>query len=447
VSKPLDDLGGFCCWCVILEGFAMACPICFFTEANQRKLKNDSDSDRFESRLLNYKNNFISDVQKLEKLSTCNCYNTYNDQGIVNWTDLFLYALTSSIDEINNAFQTIIDIYEKYVSQNPKIATDSLWRYLESKNLLTDHYQFERRLLFRARVKVKDDNSDTWEAKDYFHIPFSKRHLVKEQRFSVNGQPMLYFGSSVLNLTKELNSIIDNLAVAAFIPPQKLKIFDLRNSISEVIEKILPAIFDENCNIPYDDERCSISRHTIVKDIHRTILAHVSTLHVDSTEKSFIAEYIIPQMLTTALLENGYSGIVYPSTKDYSDILGHHKFSSHHINFAIFAPYDRENDININFFNSFIIATLDQKNRQNFQIEDIETSVKNFHTQPVDIQRNYLHLVHYFNAHVSYLKNSKVSNVDYFENEIGKIELELFIKILNKVTLYSVDSEKNIHEN
>lgn len=37
------------------------------------------------------------------------------------------------------------------------------------------------------------------------------RYLVSNQRFSITGQPMLYFGNSLYITTKELENTIENL--------------------------------------------------------------------------------------------------------------------------------------------------------------------------------------------------------------------------------------------
>ena len=38
-----------------------------------------------------------------------------------------------------------------------------------------------------------------------FHIPFNKRYLIGNQRYSLTGQPMLYIGSSVIDVAKEID--------------------------------------------------------------------------------------------------------------------------------------------------------------------------------------------------------------------------------------------------
>lgn len=40
---------------------------------------------------------------------------------------------------------------------------------------------------------------------DLFHVPFEKRHLIGNNRFSLSGLPCLYFGSSIYGCWEEMN--------------------------------------------------------------------------------------------------------------------------------------------------------------------------------------------------------------------------------------------------
>ena len=107
-------------------------------------------------------------------------------------------------------------------------------------------------LLFRAREK------GVYGVNDFFHIPFNKRDLVSNNRFSISGQPMLYLGYSILTLEKELNIQIDNLSIAAFLPKYStyypLKINEIGNEIfSEMVNSLL-AIFNAGSKVEFHYE-------------------------------------------------------------------------------------------------------------------------------------------------------------------------------------------------
>ena len=76
---------------------SMACPICFFRDSYQRKLKVKTfGTKRFEDKLILYKTIYLGEIQKLKSLSGCSCYKKYNHKLLVTWLDEFLLDLKSS---------------------------------------------------------------------------------------------------------------------------------------------------------------------------------------------------------------------------------------------------------------------------------------------------------------------------------------------------------------
>ena len=113
----------------------MSCPICFFRENYQKKLKTDSFGiSRFENKLRDYKKNFIYSIQKMDSLSKCSCISSYNNKNMIEWTDAFLNELERSRYEISNTFDSLIGIYDFFINGKQKIATDKLWEYLNTSN-------------------------------------------------------------------------------------------------------------------------------------------------------------------------------------------------------------------------------------------------------------------------------------------------------------------------
>jgi hypothetical protein len=414
----------------------MTCPVCFFRESYQKELKKRTFGiDRFEHKLVKYKEIFINEVQKMDSLSNCSCYHTYNQPEMINWTDSFLNTLYNSRYQIYSAFDNIVAIYECLISKSQKTATEDLWLFLKNQRLLAqpENPIAYSKLLFRAR---KNDGFDKQDIKQYFHIPFSKRHLVGNQRFSVSGQPMLYFGSSVLAIAKELELKTSEMAVAAFLPSYSVyynqNVFSLTNHIGDLIENSLPGIFSAGSKISYDDNHLALNRSTISRDIHKAILMHVCTFPTEN-KGSFVAEYAIPQMLTTALLENGYAGVIFPSTKDYSDLNGHHRFSSHHLNVGLFVPYDDKNDTNEDFLKTFSTFTFNGAEKFNLTTNEVIDKSKGIiEVNKVSSTNNndYIIPICDFKLRTEYMSDSEISGVKYFETDIGKVELELYMKML-----------------
>lgn len=354
---------------------------------------------------------------------------------MVSWTDSFLDGLIDREFEVSNAFDSIISIYEDFVGKNQKIATDKLWLYLDAHQLITqsENSITYTKLLFRGRPKGVFDEKNI---RELFHVPFSKRHLIGNQRFSVSGQPMLYFGSSILAITKETEKEINELAIAAFLPSYsfyyKSKIFSLTNHIGDCIEKSLPGIVSEGGKISYTDERFSPSQKTIVSDIHQTVLMHICTFPTEF-KGSFVAEYAIPQMLTSALLEHGYAGLIFPSTKDYSNLTGNHNFSSHHINLGLFVPYDKNNDINESLLNTFSSFAMDGLESYDLTIDSIlrkASEVVGLNKKSTKNNNDYIIPIVQLKHYIEYMNASLISDINYFETDIGKLELEFYMKML-----------------
>lgn len=414
----------------------MSCPVCFFREEHQKKLKTSTFTNvRFENRLRKYKEIFIDGIHKMDSLSNCTCISTYDNAELIEWTDAFLNELKTSVQIINEAFDSIISIYDDFIIKSQKVASDSLWEYLNEKNLVSrnEHPISYTKLLFRGRVKSNFNENDV---NNYFHIPFSIRQLVGNQRFSVSGQPMLYFSSSVLAITKELESSVENLAIAGFLPDYSKyyhsKIFDLQNHLNNSIENTLPGILTTDLNISYYQNDINPNQATIAKDIHETVLMNICTFPV-LVKGSFISEYVIPQLLTSVLLQENYTGIIFPSTKDFSNLTGNHRFSSHHLNIGIFVPYDDENDINEKLKGTFsnFLATTDYIDVTVEEVmEKIEAIFKT--NKASDVNNNdYIIPVVKLELHLEYVKESKIDGVEYFNTDIGKAELRLYWEMLN----------------
>lgn len=414
----------------------MSCPVCFFRNNYQNDLKRKTFGiGRFENKMRKYQDYFLSDISNMQSQSNCECASLYNNKEMIKWTDSFLNTLKKSADEINAAFGSLISVYEDYICKSSKVAADNLWKYLSNQGLLseTESVHSYTKLLFRARVQNGFDKKDPTE---YFHIPFSKRHLVKSQRFSVSGQPMLYFGSSVLAVFKEMESDFDKLAVAGFLPKYPdfygQRIFSLKNHINDSIENALLGIFEAGGNASFLNGFIRPNLTTISNDIHESVLMHLCTFPTEF-KNSFIPEYIIPQLLTTALLEHGYAGLVFPSTKNFCNLNGQHRFSTHQMNIGIFVPYDPVNDLNKTMFQKFTIFP----NINNDFLNVTKTEVVTKAQKIVDITKmpnannnDYIIPLAQFILHIEYISNSILDGIPYFDTRIGKTELGLYLEML-----------------
>jgi hypothetical protein len=289
-------------------------------------------------------------------------------------------------------------------------------------------------IFYRGR---KADKWDELSPLEYFHIPFSLRHFVGNQRFSISGQPMVYLASSVVAARKELETAICDLRFAAFVPKKELfagaKFFNLKNHYADLILNSMPEIIDSGARIRFDDRTFGGSLGTLESDIARTVLMHLCTYPVEK-RGAFMAEYVIPQLLTTTVQENDYVGIVFPSTKDYSDVFEHHRFSRHHINLGVFVPYDAVNDISLKLFEKFNIYLPSKfttpATTQTFydELGDVIKLNKNSHRTHEENQDFIPNILN--KLQIEYRSSGFIDGKPYFDGPDGQFELNLASVVL-----------------
>lgn len=407
----------------------MTCPLCFFKKTTQRELKDKclkSGIDRFEDRLKEYKKLFITELSEMKTVSECHCKEELNIQNSVNlqWFDDFREKLVSKKSSIEEIFDELSRCYHHFLEGNPRKAHCSLWQFIRKSKLMNQDVLVGKllngKLLFRGR-KVQEPINKKLKNTDLFHIPFNKRELVSHGRFSVSGQPMLYCGFSSFIVAKELDAAIDELAMIAFLPKKPLalgKIFGL-TSIHETFSNIICPLLQEEVSIAYNNDTLDPSVATLDRDIKQTILLELCTFpRPHQKEDKFTAEYMLPQMLSSVLMSKGYKGIIYPSTKDCSDLTGVHTFSRYDLNVALFVDYHSEkmhDEKLLDFFETALYPHCKES-----EIPDVSIAIVE---QQLDV---------YAKSHYEYLRDSELKGTQkkYFETPFGKTELALHKNIL-----------------
>ncbi|MFA5518537.1 MAG: hypothetical protein WDA74_04715 [Spirochaetota bacterium] len=262
------------------------------------------------------------------------------------------------------------------------------------------------------------------------------RYYIGNQRFSISGQPMLYFGKSVLGIVKELGKSYQDLVLAAFLPKYYIyshkRIFELKNTIFDVLVKVLPGLFADGGKLDYFDTRLSPNIDTIQNDLQRSILAEVLTFPVEN-KYTFVEEYVLPQILTSILMNNNYNGIIFPSTKDYSNLSNSHLFSDFDLNTALFVSCDKSSNYDQNLKNTFFELTTDGSEKFNLKPVDILSQMETVFTKNRASSQNnngfILPLVK-TKLHIKYLEKSTLDGIPYFETNEGKLELEFYLKLV-----------------
>ncbi len=414
----------------------MGCIACFISDEHQSALKNECfNLDRFEDKLSKYKRLYIDEVDNLKSISKCDCKYKNTNHDYVKWTDDFFGELLNNKKIIENTFDELIEIYIDYISKSSKVAIYRLWKFLEEEGLLKDTedgFSYST-LFYRARKRGKFDENDI---KELFHISFADREKVGSQRFSISGQPMLYLAKSTIGLEKELSMPLKDLSIAAFLPFYKdfyeRKYYTIKNSLFNNIVIALPK-FQEDEN-PFDYYNCVLEPNcnSIKIDLKKSILSQILTFPIkDGVKNSFVPEYVLPQMLTTALLEHNYSGVAFPSTKDFSETNHYDISSDYNSNFAIFVDYSRKSLYDYKLLTYFLYFTFDGNEKMNYSVKDILDKIEliSILHKESKIDMDFFIPLGNLNFHIEQMKSSKINNVNYFDTIYGKVELEFISKV------------------
>ena len=128
---------------------------------------------------------------------------------------------------------------------------------------------------FRIR---SNETYDLYSPIEMFHIPFEKRSLTTNQRYSISGYPCLYLGTSVYGCWEELNRPnIDMSNVVAMNNIESLTIMDLS------LSGISTNLFTE-------------------EDLYNITLSLICSLRVNDKNSPFKPEYIIPQAILGCMI-------------------------------------------------------------------------------------------------------------------------------------------------
>lgn len=416
----------------------MTCPICFFRDAHQRSLKLKTFGiNRFESKLDNYKKLYVDELKKLKKLKECICYQSYSNESLCLWVDEFLSDIHQHIGLIESTFDKIKLSYVKFISENQRSAINSLYEFLEESSLIDRTVNSSEliRALFRARWKGEFNPKDI---KEFFHIPFSKRHLVGSQRFSIPGLPLLYIGSSILTVEKELEANSSNdLEYSIFLPSYShfysARIFSLRNDINDLLENSLPGLMDDGVYYPYSGDGSYSYKPRFAREIQANILLQICTFPTEY-KKSFIPEYVVPQMLTVALQEKKFDGLCFPSTKCFGSLRDNHRFSSHHLNFVLFTKYSATYEHDRELFNRFYTFTFEKKENVSKKVVlDVVEKVCELNRNSDINNTDFIMPLVRAKLKIEYLENSSIEGIKYFDTDIGKTELSLYLDMANEM--------------
>jgi len=412
----------------------MSCIICFFDTNNQKKLRNECDiEDRFEKKLSIYRDIFIESLESLQKVEQCECLKNKNNKANETITALnnYLEILQGKKELFINIFNELISIYQSYITKSQYSALDKFWVFFKKYKLdqiKVDEDILNKNLWYRCRNKKDDLPKDIYH---FYHIPFNKRGNISNQRFSISGQPMLYLANSLYIATKELGKDIYELETSAFFLNRikNQKIYNLRNTLFKEVVNISRTLSSlENNKNNNTDELINKIKELFNsiddKDIAQYILASMCTFKKNENSKSHIAEYVMPQMLTSLLLKHNYAGIFFPSTKDLSDMTIKFTDIDYDLNLALFVNYSYNDNYDEDLLKSLDYYLINNNKTSNIKLED---AIQFYNSLEC---KEYFSKIFIFNETVN-LKNRNLNGIDYYESIVGEAELEFIMKFLN----------------
>ena len=319
------------------------CILCALDEVNHFEWRNAAQEHGTHNHqhLSNYRKIVLEKFSQLQPVSSCPVHKNLDPVSITFWESSKKHVNYGEIAKV--FFDKIEQIYNLWNQGDVTKATielNSLFDEMKSSGSDKVEYSNLPLFMFRERTDGETSRDGLW------HIPFEDRYKVKNYRFSISGRPMLYLGSSVVDIVYEMRqeNCADNTKhmVSTFIRKKDLDIFDLTNEMPLYVHAIW-GIVQGGGNIEFDDPRYNLINKfpILIKKLLLMSCCSFKTMHEGAT---FHEEYIIPQLLTEVLQKKGYDGIRYSSTRmnpnlfnKASDFFWHENYFRE--NYVLFTKY------------------------------------------------------------------------------------------------------------
>lgn len=426
----------------------MQCIYCFFKDKFQNELKMKDRQFRFELELKEYKKKFI---KSLDEVCLCSeCINKHKfSKNVLAQFDEVSTDVKSKKEYIAEVFDQIINVYMLYISKNHISAFIGLKNFLKkySNNYTTINAIQMCKPMFRVRPLGLYDKKNICE---YFHIPFSKRYNVGNQRYSMTGIPMSYMAETLQIALDEVEKGIEEVNIALFVPRfscfYQKGMYDVSNTISGALDAIIVES-TQNSSISYDNAIYTFSKKNMDKIIADYILYQILQFPTNSNTKGvFIQEYVLPQMMMEMIQNQGdYVGMQYQTSKfrEYPNEIELHEVPN--LNYCFFIPFIEENDYNQNLLNEFFFVIYDEDDAD-INDEKLQQRIDLCYKHCKEAQSK-LYVVdeyrHYITQVKMYIEKTTMINLTHDESKVYKVERALFYKFLGLIDEIISNPEKN----
>lgn len=208
---------------------------------------------------------------------------------------------------------------------------------------------------FRSRT---GDPSNSFTAKDMFHLPRSLRAKSGNYRFSIPGNPSYYLSNSSYGCWIE----------TGFPPDIEFNVSPVLLDGTQIVFNLAVSIRDFSHLNECESERV----HTWIKLLMLTI---ATSYKINESERKFKSEYIVSQSIMMACKKLGYDGVAYYSKRVSDEI-----FAGCAVNLALFVDYTNEyseiaNHIKIdNAFNYSVYKNLQKSLKyKSYELRSVNT--------------------------------------------------------------------------
>ncbi|EFH8834061.1 hypothetical protein ABVQ61_004298 [Escherichia coli] len=197
------------------------------------------------------------------------------------------------------------DIKSAYDLFDEMLSSPIVYRHIKRISIPLNEICNEDKPLFRVRKSEKPIST----RKEIFHIPFTHRHLVNAQRYSVAGLPCLYLGSSLYICWQEMGKPdFDKLYLSSFIS---------WDNESQILNLAAEFLYSRSAKGFYGEID---NNDNLVKLSYLTLWPLIIACNYlkQNDDAPFNPEYIIPNLLMqwiSRLEDRPIVGIAYRSTK------------------------------------------------------------------------------------------------------------------------------------
>lgn len=192
-----------------------------------------------------------------------------------NLADLIKKYDPDNFETFKKYREKIMKIYRTFVKGNIQTASSIMTNYFFSKDGFAKYCENSMKDCTFYRGRTRENYSENFELA-LFHIPFNKRELTRNERFSISGFPCLYLADSINCCCSELDNV--DIRIAKYTLTKSIRYYDLMDLNYKEEKKI---------NLFYKKTLLVYAMSFVVED--------------NNTNCFFKTNYVVPQLLTSAI--------------------------------------------------------------------------------------------------------------------------------------------------